>query len=225
MLVRSILTRVRTAYHEQLTALTMRLGEIGGLVGAAMGNATQALLHADLLLAEQVIDDHEQIVAMSAGATDEAFKMLALQAPVAGELRALTSSIRIAADLERMSGLATHVAKIVRRRYPQHALPEHVNGYFAEMGRIAVELANAAQEVLLNADPDKAAKIDKEEDAMDELHRKLFSVLMDREWTHGVAPAVDITLLSRFYERFADHAVEVAKRVIYQATGKPPRED
>jgi phosphate transport system protein len=150
--------------------------------------------------------------------------MLALQAPVAGELRALTSSIRIAADLERMSGLATHVAKIVRRRYPQHALAEHVNGYFAEMGRIAVELANAAQEVLLNADPDKAAKVDKEDDAMDELHRKLFSVLMDREWTHGVA-AVDITLLSRFYERFADHAVEVAKRVIYQATGKPPRED
>ena len=67
--------------------------------------------------------------------------------------------------------------------------------------------------------------IDQDDDAMPELHRKLFSVLMDHEWTHGGAPAVDVTLLGRFYERFADHAVEVAKRVIYQATGKPLRED
>ena len=157
-----------------------------GLAGVAMERATQALLQADLVLAEQVITDHEQIAAMSARAEEAAFVLLALQAPVAGDLRAIVSSIQIVADVDRMGALALHVAKIARRRHPQHALPEEVNGYFAEMGRVAVDLGNSAQEVLVTRDPEKAARIREEDDAMDDLHRHLFSVLMDREWKHGV---------------------------------------
>ncbi|MCV7220269.1 phosphate signaling complex protein PhoU [Mycolicibacterium elephantis] len=216
---------MRTAYHEQLDALTAQLGEMCGLAGAAMERATQALLQADLALAEQVITDHEQIAAMSARAEEAAFVLLALQAPVAGDLRAIVGAIQIVADVDRMGALALHVAKIARRRHPQHALPEEVNGYFAEMGRVAVELGNSAREVLITRDPEKAARIQEEDDAMDDLHRHLFTVLMDREWKHGVAAAVDVTLLGRFYERFADHAVEVARRVIFQVTGKHPDEE
>jgi len=216
---------MRTAYHEQLEALTSQLGEMCGLAGAAMERATQALLQADLVLAEQVITDHEQIAAMSARAEESAFVLLALQAPVAGDLRAIVSSIQNVADVARMGALALHVAKIARRRHPQHALPEEVNGYFAEMGRLAVELGNTAQEVLVTRDPEKAARIHEEDDAMDDLHRHLFTVLMDKEWKHGVAAAVDVTLLGRFYERFADHAVEVARRVIFQVTGKHPDDE
>jgi phosphate transport system protein len=211
---------MRTAYHEQLESLSNRLGEMCGLAGAAMERATQALLQADLALAEQVITDHDQISALSVRAEEEAFVILALQAPVAGDLRAIVSSIQIVADVDRMGALALHVAKIARRRHPQPALPEEVNGYFAEMGRVAVELGNSAQEVLITRDPEKAARIREEDDAMDDLHRHLFTVLMDREWKHGVAAAVDVTLLGRFYERFADHAVEVARRVIFQVTGR-----
>ena len=216
---------MRTAYHEQLDSLTSQLGEMCGLAGTAMERATQALLQADLVLAEQVITDHEQISMLSARAEEAAFVLLALQAPVAGDLRAVVSSIQIVADVDRMGALALHVAKIARRRHPQHVLPEEVNGYFAEMGRVAVELGNAAQEVLITRDPDKAARIQDEDDAMDDLHRHLFTVLMDREWKHGVTAAVDVTLLSRFYERFADHAVEVARRVIFQVTGNYPIEE
>ena len=216
---------MRTAYHEQLDALTDQLGEMCGLAGVAMERATQALLQADLVLAEQVITGHEQMTTMSAKAEESAFALLALQAPVAGDLRAIVSSIQIVADVDRMGALALHVAKIARRRHPQHALPEEVNGYFAEMGRVAVELGNSAQEVLVTRDPEKAARIREEDDAMDDLHRHLFTVLMDREWKHGVAAAVDVTLLGRFYERFADHAVEVARRVIFQVTGKHPDEE
>ncbi|WP_137148569.1 phosphate signaling complex protein PhoU [Mycolicibacterium sp. CR10] len=213
---------MRTAYHEQLDALSNQLGEMCGLAGKAMERATQALLQADLALAEQVITDHEQIAAMSVRAEESAFVLLALQAPVAGDLRAIVSSIQIVADIDRMGALALHVAKIARRRHPQHALPEEVNGYFAEMGRVAVELGLSAQEVLVTRDPEKAARIREEDDAMDDLHRHLFTVLMDRDWKHGVAAAVDVTLLGRFYERFADHAVEVARRVIFQVTGHTP---
>jgi phosphate transport system protein len=216
---------MRTAYHEQLDALTHQLAEMCRMAGIAMERATQALLQADLVLAEQVIGDHEQIIAASARAEEAAFVLLALQAPVAGDLRAIVGSIQIVADVERMGALALHVAKIARRRHPQHALPEEVNGYFSEMGRIAVDLGASARAVLLSRDPDQARLIREEDDAMDDLHRHLFCVMMDREWKHGVAAAVDVTLLGRFYERFADHAVEISRRVIFQVTGHLPEEE
>src|ERR1700716_1410636 len=141
---------MRTAYHEQLDALTDQLGEMCGLAGAAMERATQALLQADLVLAEQVITDHEQMTTMSAKAEESAFVLLALQAPVAGDLRAIVSSIQIVADVDRMGALALHVAKITRRRHPDKALPAEVNGYFTEMGRIAVDMGNSAKDVVLS---------------------------------------------------------------------------
>ena len=216
---------MRTAYHEQLDALIHQLAEMCRLAGVAMERSTQSLLQADLALAEQVIGDHERISSASARAEEAAFVLLALQAPVAGDLRSIVSSIQIVADVERMGALALHVAKIARRRHPQHALPEEVNGYFAEMGRVAVDLADSAGEVLLSRDPEKARRIREDDDAMDDLHQHLFTVMMDREWRPGVAAAVDVTLLGRFYERFADHAVEIARRVIFQVTGHLPAEE
>jgi phosphate transport system protein len=216
---------MRTAYHEQLDALTGEIAAMCGMAGVAMERATHALLQADLVLAEQVISDHDRVITAGARAEEAAFVLLALQAPVAGDLRAVVTSIQNVADVDRMGALALHVAKIARRRHPQHALPEEVNGYFAEMGRVAVELGNAAQEVLVSRNPEKAAHLREEDDAMDDLHRHLFSVLMDRDWKHGVTAAVDITLLSRFYERFADHAVEIGRRVIFQVTGTMPEDD
>ena len=210
---------MRTAFHDQLDGLTELLSKMCGLAGLAMDRATQALLQADLAMAEVVITDHDELAQMQTDAEEAAFVLLALQSPVAGDLRLVVGSMRNAADAERMGGLALHVAKIARRRHPNRALPDEVNGYFAEMGRIAVDLGNSAKEVLLSRDPKQAAEISLEDDAMDRLHKQLFSVLMDEEWPHGVAAAVDVTLLGRFYERFADHAVEIGRRVVFEATG------
>ena len=144
-------------------------------------------VQADLERAEQVITDHDQITAGTLRLEEAAFSLLARQAPVAGDLRAILGAIKNVADVERMSALALHVAKVARRRHPAHALPENVNGYFAEMGRIAVEIGDNTKSVVLEGDPHKAAQLRHDDDAMDELHRHLFTVLMDREWTHGVA--------------------------------------
>ncbi|MCV7151017.1 phosphate signaling complex protein PhoU [Mycolicibacterium pyrenivorans] len=217
---------MRTGYHEQLSELGTLLSQLCGRAGAAMERATQALLHADLDAAEQVIGDYATITAMSTRAEERAVTLLALQQPVAGELRSIVSWIRSIGDVDRMGALAVHVAKIVRQRHPQHVLPPEFEGHFAEMGRIAVELAKSAQEVVTTRDPGKAAFIRQQDDAMDELHRLLFGELMDRQWQHGVPAAVDVALLGRFYERFADHAVEIGRRVVFQATGTlPPEQD
>jgi phosphate transport system protein len=213
---------VRNDFHGELDSLTSTLSEMCGLAGLAMERATQALLQADLVLAEQVITDHEQLTLMQTRAEEASLLLLALQAPVAGDLRVVVSSMQNVADAERMGGLALHVAKIARRRHPDHAVPEEVNGYFAEMGRIAVDLGNNAKEVVLARDPEQAAQIGRDDEAMDVLHRHLFTLMMDKEWSHGVAAAVDVTLLGRFYERFADHAAQIGRRIVFQVTGTTP---
>ena len=213
---------MRTAFHEQLDSLTETLSQMCGMAGVAMERATQALLQANLTIAETVIGDHERLARMQTGAEEAAFVLLALQAPVATDLRTIVGSMQNVADAERMGGLALHVAKIARRRHPASTLPEEVNGYFAEMGRIAVDLGNSAKEVVLSRDPEQAAQISRDDVEMDQLHQQLFALLKDKEWAHGVAAAVDVALLGRFYERFADHAVEIGRRVVFQATGETP---
>jgi phosphate transport system protein len=210
---------MRNDFHHELDSLTATLSQMCGLAGLAMERATQSLLQADLVLAEQVITDHDHLARMQTRAEEAALILLALQAPVAGDLRVVVTSMQNVADAERMGGLALHVAKIARRRHPDHTLPEEVNGYFAEMGRIAVDLGNSAKDVVLSRDPEQAAQISRDDDAMDQLHRHLFTIMMDKEWNHGVAAAVDITLLGRFYERFADHAAQIGRRVVFQVTG------
>ena len=216
---------MRTAYHKQLADLTTQLGEMCGLAGAAMKGATQALLEADIVAAEQVIRDHERIVAMRAQVEKEAFALLALQQPVAGELREIFSAIQIIADVERMGALAVHIAKIARREYPKHVLPEEVRECFADMGKVAIALGDSAKQVLVSHDPQQAAQLHEQDDAMDDLHRHVFSVLIDREWQHSVSVGVETALLGRFYERFADHAVEIGRRVIFMNSGVLPTED
>ena len=211
---------MRTLFHGRLDSLIETLSEMCGLAGLAMEQATHALLQADLNLAETVIADHERLAQMQTAAEEAAFVLLALQAPVAADLRIVVGSMQNVADAERMGGLARHVAEIVRRRHPDRTLPAEVNSCFAEMGRVAVDLGNSAKDVVLSRDPERAAQISRDDESMDELHQHLFAVLKEQEWTHGVESAVDVALLGRFYERFADHAVEIGRRVIFQATGE-----
>jgi phosphate transport system protein len=213
---------MRTMFYEQLSALSAQVGDMCGLAADAMERASQALLGSDLSVAEQVIADHEHIVTLSRRAEASALRLLALQQPVAGDLRTIVGAIHVGADIERMGALAVHVASISRLRHPECALPDDVRGCFAEMGSRAVQLARTAQEVLISRDPDKAASLRDQDDAVDAEHRHLFTLLIDQKWQDGVCSAVDVALLGRFYERFADHAVEIGKRVVFEATGGLP---
>jgi phosphate transport system protein len=213
---------MREAYRDQLGQLANQLADMCSMVGDAMTLATRALLETDLALAEQVIGDDAKIDDARATSEEEAYALLALQAPVATDLRTVLAVIHAAESLERMGDLALHVAKAARRRHPNPVLPDSVRPYFAEMGKVAVKLAGQAEQVIRTQDVALARGLEEADDEMDDLHQHLFTVLMDREWPHGVAAAVDVTLLGRFYERFADHAVSVANRVVFVVTGKMP---
>jgi phosphate transport system protein len=213
---------MREAYQVELGQLAEELANMCSMAGTAMEHATRALLDADLGLAEQVIGDDVKIDEARSSCEEHSYALLALQAPVATDLRTVLAAIHAAESLERMGDLALHVAKAARRRHPNPVLPEQVRPYFSEMGRVAVDLSRQAEAVILEKDVEKARSLEEADDEMDDLHRHLFSVIMDKDWPHGVAAAVDVTLLGRFYERYADHAVSVAKRVVFVVTGRMP---
>lgn len=211
---------MRSAYGEKLAALTGRLADMCQLASVAMERATLALLNCDLPLAARVIGDHSDIVSAGTGVEGEGIVLLTTQSPQGRDLRAVVGAVQIVADIQRMGVLARHIAEITRRHHPQSALPDDCNGHFADMGRIAVDLATSAQHVIVSCDLGRARQIRDADDAMDHLHRHLFRVMMDGTWKHDTASAVDVTLLSRYYERYADHAVAISRRVIFQATGE-----
>jgi phosphate transport system protein len=213
---------MRDAYQEQLDGLAVNLAGMCNLVAEALEKATEALLRADLELAEQVISGDAGIDEVRSAVEGQTFALLVLQAPVATDLRIVVSGLHAASDIERMGDLAAHIAEIARRRHPHPVMPEDVAPHFAEMGRVGSRLARKAGEVIRKRDLAMAAELESDDDVMDDLHRHLFTVLTGPTWSHGVGPAVDITLVGRFYERYADPAVALARRVVYIITGRMP---
>ncbi|KAB1140067.1 phosphate signaling complex protein PhoU [Streptomyces luteolifulvus] len=211
---------MREAYHEELAAISDGLVEMANLVGSAIGLATTALLDADLKLAESVISADEKVDDLQRDLEDRAIAVLARQQPVATDLRVVVTSLRMSADLERCGALAQHVAKLARMRYPRRAVPRDLRRTILEMGQLAQRLMAQAAEVIITQDVDAALQLEKDDDRMDELHRMVFQHLLDDRWQHGVETAVDVTLVGRYYERFADHAVSVAQRLVYLVTGE-----
>jgi phosphate transport system protein len=211
---------VRDVYHQQLDAISNQLVEMTRLVGSAMGRATTALLDADLGLAESVIAADDQVDLIYREIEAQAYELLARQQPVASDLRVIVTSLRMSSDLERMGDLAIHVAKVSRLRFPASAVPAQLRSTILEMGQVAERIVAKAGSVIASRDVPTALELEQDDDEMDRLHRTLFVIILDDSWQHGVEAAIDMTLLSRYYERFADHAVSVARRVVYLVTGE-----
>jgi phosphate transport system protein len=211
---------MRATYREELAAITSGLEQMAHLAESAVGRATTALLDADLQLAETVISSDDRLDQLQRDLEERALAVLARQQPVATELRTVVTALRISADLERSGDLALNLAKLARRRYPDHAVPSELHATVLEMGHVAQRLMAKAADVIATREVKTALELEGDDDAMDDLHRALFRRLMDDRWQHSVEAAVDVTLAGRFYERFADHAVSVAKRVVYLVTGE-----
>ena len=211
---------MRDSYREELEDINNCLVEMANSVGSAMSTATTALLDADVALADLVIAGDEQIDATRESIEQRCFTLLARQQPVAGDLRTITTGMRIVSDLERMGDLAEHIAKLARMRFPESAVPLEVRPVFLEAGHVAEALIAKAALVIAKRDVELARELETDDDAMDRLHRGLFRELLSDDWPYGIESAIDITLLGRYYERFADHAVSVARRVVYLVTGE-----
>lgn len=199
--------------------MQVRLVEIATLVAESIENATIAFNDSNVTLAESVIADDDKIDA-AAGALDElAINILARQQPVARDLRIVVSALRISASLERMGDMAEHIAQLARYRFPDKVVPKSLRATFVEMGQLDVAIAKKLVELLTTEDTKIAEDIRNEDDKVDALHLSVFDKVLGETWKGAAVDTVDATLASRYHERFADHAVSIAKKVQYLATG------
>ena len=211
---------MRNAFHDELDGIGTTLLQMAGLAKIAMNDATTSLLKVDLGMAEKVIAADNVIDDIQHELDARTINLIARQQPVATDLRTLVTSLRMSADLERMGDLAHHVAKQARMRYPNSAVPAELVPTITAMGLVADKLIDKLSSVMEHRDTVRALEIETDDDEMDRLHRELIGVLLSKDWSHGVETAIDMTLLGRYYERFADHAVSIARRVYFSVTGE-----
>ena len=211
---------MRTGFHEDLDRISDDLVQMATLVGTAMSRATIALLDADLQLAESVIAADGDIDTLRDQIDELAVDLLARQQPVATDLRMVVTAMQMSSSIERMGDLAEHLAKVARLRYPEHAVPPELREVFVQMSKITQDLAERVAAAIADKDVTAAEEIEKRDQELDELHRQIFAILVDPSYSSGVEAAIDATLLSRYFERFGDHATSVAYRIVYLVTGR-----
>lgn len=210
---------MREIFDAELKALGEDLEAMAHRVKHAIESAGQALATADLALAESVIADDLAIDQLQRQLDEACIHMLAQQQPVATDLRVIVSALRMSATLERMGDLARHIAEIARGRYPRQAVPQSLTGTFAEMDAAARRLAQRIVTLLESRDLALAEQIETDDDRLDDLHADSFTAMLGGGWSAGPQQTVDVTLLARFYERFGDHGVSIARRIVYLVTG------
>ena len=211
---------MRDAFHEELDQISQSLLNMASLVNLAMEDATQALLIPDLGIAEKVIAADDVIDQMQHDLDARTISLMARQQPVASDLRTLVTSLRMSADLERMGDMAHHIAKSARIRFPNCAVPNELTETITEMGKTANRIISKLITVMRDRDVVRALEIAIDDDEMDRLHRQLISTLLDDNWSYGTEVAIDMTLIGRYYERCADHAVSISRRVYFLVTGE-----
>ena len=211
---------MRDQYYEQLDTIVDDLVNLTGTVRRAVASSTTALLDADARLAEVVIAGDAAIDEETEAIEERALLLLATQQPVATDLRQLVATLRMVTDLQRMGDLSVHVAKVARMRIPDPAVPPQLHPTIRAMAKVADSMIDAAARIVANRDVVAAAHLEDEDDEMDRLRKDLFRTLLSDSWAHGVEPAIDLALLGRYYERIGDHAVSMARRVVYLVTGE-----
>ena len=211
---------MRDAFHQEIDEITHTLVEMTNLVKRAMNNATQALIESNLQLAEDVIRQDEVVDNMQHELDARTMLVLAKQQPVASDLRTLVTSLRMSADLERIGDMAHHIANLSRMHHPNKVVPQELQDDVRSMGKVASDLINKVAKILVSKDVEEAKQVEIDDDEMDKLHRKLIKTLTNKDWPHDTESAIDMTLLGRYYERAADHAVSISRRIIYLVTGK-----
>ncbi|MGO4692036.1 phosphate signaling complex protein PhoU [Glaciibacter sp. 2TAF33] len=210
---------MREVFQQELAEVQERLVEIAGRVAVSIDKATRAFNESDVTLAEEVIADDHKIDALTVELDELAITILARQQPVARDLRIVVSALRISASLERMGDMSTHIAQLARYRFPDKVVPKSLRPTFVEMGALDVAIANMLTELLTNEDMHLAETIRNEDDKVDALHLSVFDAVLGEAWKGEATDTVDATLASRYHERFADHAVSIAKKVQYLGTG------
>ena len=216
---------MRKVFQAELHQIGEGLIETSALVGEAITKATTAFAAADLQSAQEVIAADARIDFLQNDLDERAIDVLALQGPVASDLRMIVGSLRMSASLERMGDLARHIGQLTRLRFPNTVIPAPLTATFAELASLDMVIAEKVTELLDTRDLALVADIAAAKARISTLHKTVFSIIASPDWKETPATTVDVTLASRYFERFGDHGVSVARKVSYLVTGEWQPED
>ena len=216
--------QLRTAYREHLEAFNADLLEMCDRVRAAMAQASEALLRQSLEGAEDTLSQVDALRELKTRCEERGMSLLALESPVASDLRQVLSSIYIVENLSRMSSLAMHVATLTRARHPDAVVPGPLAGFMEEMARLSDAMVAQTRELLLHPDAECAAQLHTIDEDMDDMKAYLLNLVTAPEWEYSNREAVDVAMVVRYYERFADRCVNVGNRIVFLVTGLQPEQ-
>jgi len=213
----------RQTYHGQLDELRVGVVRLGLMATDAISAGTDAFLEADLGAADRVIHADLALDELTHTLEERCYTTLARQQPMASDLRIVVAVLRTIHELERTGDLMVNVAKTTRRLYPVE-LPDPIRRIIDQMGRQAALQLRVALEAFAESDCARAMALEDMDDVMDDLQRELFRTIfaLGRADEAGLQQMVQVALVGRFYERMADHAVNIGERVTYMVTGEIP---
>ena len=214
---------MRVEYHTDMEQLRADLVRLGAMVSETIGRGTAALLDRDLHAAQELIDGDDVIDDFCLELEDRCCRLLALQSPIAGELRFVLTTLRLIGELERSADLMVNVCKASRRIYDVNFEPQ-LRGLIQQMGVEAAFLMRSAIDAYVDADTSLAAALDDIDDRLDALQTDYVEAIFESHSAGNLnlQGAVQMAMIGRYYERVGDHAVNIGERVIYMVTGWLP---
>jgi phosphate transport system protein len=218
-----VATETRRTFHQELDAVRDDLVAMAGMVTEALARATRSFLDGDLAAADELLAGDEAIDALALDVEERCYQLLALQQPMASDLRALTCAVRLSAELERSGDLVGNIVKAARRIYGT-PMPPGTRGLLERLGTESHRLLRLSIDAYVDQDAGLAGALDDMDDTVDALHVDFVESIFEVHET-GELPlevAVQLALVGRFYERIADHAVNIGERVRYLCTGWLP---
>ncbi|EPD31503.1 phosphate signaling complex protein PhoU [Gleimia europaea] len=211
---------MREMYTQELTQLGNQLSRMAAQVSRAVSRASRSLDENDSALAEQTIDADERIDDLAYIIDEMCTQLLALQAPVARDLRLIVTGLRMTKTLERMGDLARNIAIIARQQAHTDALPPEIVGIVKKMGVQARIAGENTAKLMEDPNTDLANQMQTDDDVMDDLHVQLHRMLLDPDLVLTPTQIINLTLVGRYYERFGDHATNVGRNVMYLIEGE-----
>jgi phosphate transport system protein len=208
-------------FHHQLEGVQHDLVLLAAKVTEMIPRGTEALLDLDMAAAQAIIDGDDDLDALTIDIEERCFTLMARQQPVAGDMRAIVTAIRMASEIERSGDLVVNIAKGARRIYGAH-LPPRIRGLLEAMSQQAQRLFQLAIDAYVEADADLAGALDDIDDRLDSLHADYIAAILERDEDLDLQVAVQLALIGRYYERIGDHAVNIGERVRYMVTGWLP---
>ncbi len=214
---------IRLEFHTELAAIRADIARLGAMVCETIPQGTEALLTNDLGEAKIVIEGDDPIDALTLAIEERCYRLLALQQPMASDLRAIVTAIRLTSEIERSGDLMVNVAKAARRLYRTDFDPR-LRGLIARMAAEAGRLFQIALDAYVDGDADMGAALDDMDDALDTLHQQFIKAIFESHETKNLdlEAGVQLALVGRYYERIGDHAVNIGERVQYMVTGWLP---